>query len=99
MNQYYADESTENPIWLFQTRRGQGLWETLTGQGLWETLTVFPSREEAENFGRSQYGKYPAYWRAYAVPIYNDRLAKAMSELRPDLVREPSPVTTSLALE
>lgn len=84
--QYYADECTKNPIWLFQTKvRGN--------KDSWRTETVFSSREEGEAHGNARtydWGEKNVGWRIWCVCCHDDRLAKAMSTLRPDLVDEYS---------
>lgn len=93
MHQYYADEATKNPIWLFQTKE--------RGFDNWRTGTVFSSRKEAEEYGRSrphEWGEIDVGWRVYSVCCKDERLCKAMAAIRPDLIDECSfkiPATAS----
>jgi len=86
--QYYADEATKNPIWLFQV-----LCDDNPYAKCWRTETVFSSREDGEAFGNARphhWGKINVDWQVYSVPCEDERIAVAMASIRPDLVDEYS---------
>ena len=57
------EESTRNPIFLFQSRVTFG----------WYTETVFLTRAEGERWGRAHEYRWGASnWRVYAVPAEGD---------------------------
>lgn len=94
MRQHYAAEATRNPIWLFQIKD--------RGRDIWRTESVFSSREEGEKYGNSrpyEWGKKNIGWRVYSVCCQDEKLAKAMAEIRPDLVDEYSVKTPSMLRE
>ena len=76
MKEYYAAESTSNPIWLAQRKERMGIWET---------ITVFHSREAGELWLSSMvhhYGELGKSCRVYSVPLRDELLAQKMAEIR-----------------